>query len=456
MSYFRKTVGNRRGQLAQGLALVTIISGIVAGLTSMVVYLSSITKKKIIATRATLQNASAIETAIMAFRAAEMKYFDAVQGCDSARPFLEALKSGAGCDAVVTVFDPDAPDIGVMDGLYQFVQGGSCRITAAASSCATGAHELLQVPLLDDARSLATAPSTYHFLVTNLFPERQLAEMSAVVDTGDTRTKFAFAIRASLANSAHLEPDGRVTQQAPDPLSYCQGQKQWADFLIYNPLQRKCLRFAQLGSGTGLAYYRNRYFGFRPSDGQVIDLIAAQDSSNTSYLVDESGNVASLPPPGGDSLPTTTHVFPPYAKAPLVNVDDITVIGDQVYYVAGSGADAHIGVLVADSGTFRRFPLCPAGQRLGDRGWSQAYEGIAALASSTPLVPVTNDPIQMRFATFYLKTSGGDLLTAVVRGGPQGAPYTCVYFKDRNLQQVEYKRTNGFDRTDTAKPYLLY
>src|SRR5205823_250527 len=170
----------------------------------------------------------------------------------------------------------------------------------------------------------------------------------------------------------------------PDPLSYCQGQHPWADFLIYNPLARKCLRFAQLGGGTGLAYYRARYFGFRPFDGQVIDLMAATMSDT--YFVDEAGTVDG-----------TNPVFPSYKMDNLRNADDITVIGDQVYYVALGSAQAHIGVLDKSTSTLDRKVVCP----IGAMGYGQSYEGIAALGSSTPLIPEAGDGITTRMATFF-------------------------------------------------------
>jgi hypothetical protein len=65
-------------------------------------------------------------------------------------------------------------------------------------------------------------------------------------------------------------------------------------------------------------------------------------------------------------------------------------------------------------------------------------------------------------AYFFLKSDAGDLFTAVVHkkkntaATPSETDFDCFVFKDLNLQQVEYKRTLGFDRTSDSKPYFIY
>ena len=285
-------------------------------------------------------------------------------------------------------------------------------------------------------------------------PEKGILEFNATYVSAGSNTqvstqRFAFAIRSFLPNAAHLEVDGRVTQEIPDPLSKCPGSP-WATFLAFNSSNQRCEQFAQLGSGTGLAFFNQRFFGFRSFDGQIIDMLAA--NSSATYLVDESGKLG------------TNSVFVPYNKNSLINVDDITVIpiqtgatetapaalGGQLYFVAGQGSFAHIGVLHSDG---ERGKICD----LGAQGWSQAYEGIASLSFSDPLIATDSDGISgKRFAVFFLKTSGGDYLTASVLKDPSSNSFNCHISKENNLQQIEFARTYGFDRTADQEPYYLY
>ncbi len=434
---------SRRGGIEQGLLILTIIGIISLVLTQMSSMFSRVTKRKIKDTRASVEQATGIETMLVAYRYAEMQYLSAMTGCSSANSFLEALKNGSGCATPVIVFSSGTTDKGTTtDGtgkaLYSF-PGAGCTISQNSSTCKSGTHELVQSGGDDATRMIASSNITYKFYLTAPVPERHIAEFSGLIIDGDIKTKYAFAIRATLPNAAHLEADGRVTQESPDPLAKCSGSE-WADFLVFNTAGRKCQRFTQLGGGTGLAYYEGRYFGFRPFDGQIIDMLYAADTSSTTYLVGEDGKVGS------------EKLFPTYEKSVLINVDDITLAGDEIYYVAGIGSDAHIGAYDPTVANTKRRKICA----LGQDGWGQAYDGIASLSSSDPLLPQEED--STRIATFFLKTSGGDMLTTVViaTGAAAATTYQCYTVKDSTLQTVEYKRTFGFDRTDSTKPYYLY
>ena len=109
----------------------------------------------------------------------------------------------------------------------------------------------------------------------------------------------------------------------------------------------------------------------------------------------------------------------------------------------------------------QRKTLC----KLGQMGWAQAHLGLAALATSDPLYAVKSSDTAPRLATFYLKTSGGDLRMLVVHhpGGPLAAGdadysgvHTCMVFSDSSQQQIEYARTLGFDRAGNEKAYFIY
>lgn len=388
----------RRGQSGQQglwITLLLLMAGIVTSMSYFLNLSVKSTGRKIVANRSYLRNSSTAETALVAYRLAEVKYLSALSTCNSARPFMEALKLGTGCPTGVKVFDSaDPSDPGVIDGLYTFT-GPGCRLTQTASSCAgqrtellsgsldtllTGAYEAAPAPVragifgsifgrLFTRGAEGAGPSGFAMFIDTIQPQKGIIEMSTEVTQGATKNKFAFAIRSPLANSAHLEADGRVTQNSPDPLALCPGTI-WADLLLFNPATRRCENYAQLGGGTGLALYRDRFFGLRPGDGQIVDLNAM--TQGASYLVTPStGSTGTMPP-----------VFVPYNQSLLVNVDDITLIDDQIYYVANLGANPEIGLLDMSAGG-NRLKIC----NLGAMGWSQSYEGIGAHGSSVRSFP---------------------------------------------------------------------
>src|SRR5690606_30947331 len=107
-------------------------------------------------------------------------------------------------------------------------------------------------------------------------------------------------------------------------------------------------------------------------------------------------------------------------------------------FVAFSSTDAHIGGIRYDG---QRVRVCD----LGGPGCGQSYVGIAALSWSDELLPKSSNDTahsnSKRIATFFLKTDGGDLLTAVAikpAGTATVDPTDCRVFKDMNLQQDEY------------------
>lgn len=443
------STSSRSGQSSLWVSMLLLVTGVTSSLALFLGVANKSAGRKIVSNRSTLRNASLAETALVAFRLAEVEYLTFASGCDSAKPFMEALGTGSGCPGTFTAFDPaNQQDFGVRDGLYRFL-GPGCRITQTTSSCGTGRTELLTGGLDTLVTGASGAvPIGYRLALESVQPAKSLAEFSVELREGDKTQRLAFAIRAPLANAAHLEADGRVTQNKPDPLATCPGTV-WASLTLFNPNNRRCEPYAQAGGGTGLALYRDRFFGLRPADGQVVDLNAM--TQGESYLV---------------SPATGEPNFIPYDRALLVNIDDITLIDQQMYYVANLGTSPELGYIDM-SGSRTRVRLCD----LAGMGWGQSYEGIAAHGSSDPLFPDPQDGIPaaaVRIATFYLKTSGGELLTSLVQSWPtSGAPpgvgidiggrrLICRVYKDQNLQEVEFKRTYGFDRTPGTKPYLVY
>jgi hypothetical protein len=457
-----------------------------------------VTHAKVKNTRFSVQMASGVETMLAMYRLAEISYNSAMNNCPSGtgRAFLRALKEGHGCtDAgmgTINVFgNADAAGITDVSNSFSYMIPSGCRIdrdtpltcgtTQLPVKLATIGIQRTGVTAAQAARQKLDGAS-FEFVLNAVIPANQIVEFVADVTpakyTGDAAsnpgTKFrrGFAIRGSLPFTAHIEADGRVTQDAPDPISRCPIEP-WQTARIYNPGNRTCESFVQLGGGTGLAFYQGRYFGFRPADGQVIDMLTASQASASSYLVEENGTVGGVP------------VFPQYRKDMLRNADDITTVGSQIYYVGGQVREGHIGTLTFSNlanpvpplspapppGTPLLIPIC----RIGRLNWGQSFVGLASLDWGEQIIPSDAADAAVprtRLATFFLKSATGDLLTAVVRSAegplpasPSCAAFTafsrtywscCTVFKDADLQQIEYHRTWGFDRTSAIKPYFLY
>jgi len=443
------SISRKSGQTTVWLSIMLVVTGLLSSLAYFLGTAAKGTGRKIVANRSSLRTATLAETALVAYRLAEVKYLAFASTCSAARPFLEALGTGSGCAGAFTAFDPnDAADFGVRDGLYRF-SGPGCRITQLSSTCGAGRTEVLSGDLDTLTTGAAGAQATgFRVALVSVQAAKGRAEFSGEVTEGGRTQKIGFAIRAPLATSAHLEQDGRVTQNTPDPLAICPGTV-WADLLLFNPANRRCERYEQAGGGTGLALYADHYFGLRPADGQIVDLTAMTQGNG--YLV---------------SPATGAPNFVPYNQTLLINVDDITLIDRQIYYLANFGSQPQLGYLDM-SGSGIRVSLCD----LTSMGWMQSYEGIAAHSSSDPLFPDPNDGMPasaVRIATMFLKTSSGDLLTALIESWPAGgAPagpsvsyagrtLTCQVYKDQNLQEIEFSRTNGFDRIPGVKPYIVF
>ena len=270
-----------------------------------------------------------------------------------------------------------------------------------------------------------------------------------------------------------MENDARISQENPDPLARCPGSP-WSTYYVFDALARKCIPFARLGGGTGVAYFEGGgdydvtgvhgpYFSFRPYDGKILDLWAATfGPENITAVVEPDGTILTQLP---DGTTVNQRVFPAYDPATLLNVDDITLIKDRIYGVQWTGSYARIAVLVHGKLGWDLKTVCD----LGNKGWSQGYVGIGALSWSQvidPTIPVTAG--NERIATFFLKTDNGDFLSARVfqKSGTFDPDANCAVVKlgsfisgngpTNRFQAVEYKRTLGFDRTADSKPYFLY
>jgi hypothetical protein len=447
------------------LVFMVILGGFVALLTTMTSSFSKSFNKKNQMMASNYLISSGAETVLTAFRLAYIQYISKLSksGCSEGRPFLEALKNGSNCSVPINVFTSDDLQSLSSGAFFSYInanQGGGCSINTNSSSCGNGDHPLIQAPFPGEGQiSSHDASSTllsvgYLFTLNSINLEKGLVDISVDYRPSgpvgaELPEHFRVGLRTVFGNAAHLEQDGRVVQEGVDPLSVCQGSV-WANLLLFNPTNSKCDQFAQMGAGTGLAFYNGRYFGLRSFDGQIIDLTAStQDSNSPSYLVDENGQVS------GKS------VLFSYSRADLINVEDITIIptfrggsdnnifSGQLYYLTGQGATAELGVISKQG----RQPICS----LGSLGWGQAYTGILAASFSDPLVPEAGDGLEgNRLGLFYLKTLLGDVLTAAVIRDAASGNFFCHVAKEKYLQKDEYKRTLGFDRTDKSEPYVIY
>lgn len=483
---------NKRGNVITALITVVLSGTMLFTIMLFISNFVSVSAKKIQATRYNLTSQSMIETFLVAYRYAEMNYLSQVGGC-STKTFIQALTSGHGCasagggSGIVSVFSlNDIPsDVRVSEyvPLYDyFFDPNLCVIKENEGIKCNGRKPPFKLITIGVSRSSDTAEveratkqrienKSIEFSFNSTQLDKYIVEIiSEIIDNSDNKTnKLAFAVRSTLQNAAHLEVDGRVTQQNPDPTARCPGSA-WASYLVFNPIKNECESFVNLGSGTGLAFYLGRYFGLRSFDGQIVDLLKISDLSSDSYFVN---------PSTGKTCESCPTVFPKFNPDVLVNTDDITLIDDQIYLVKGMGEEARISVLDSDGEELR---VCP----LGKWGWAQSYTGIASVSWSQALL--ASSPPFSRMASFYLKTDSGDLLSAQILSQQGNGSYPgcmldtdndgvgdedltvnfsygtptkhfrscCFIAKDANQQEIEYKRTLGFDRNEDTRPYFIF
>lgn len=449
MSFSRELIRSDAGNIAWALALTVLIAGMGLYFSDLGQMLTRASKSKIEDSAFNLQIQSAIETFMDAYRRNEAHYINSVSGhgCTGAQGLGAALSNGVRCkdDASreipvsIRMFGPEvaaSPD-------YEFPQRLGCELKTDSSECSSFfgffADEVVRL-----RQRLGERSYEYGFFLIRSNLDQQVVEFRVEVrEAGRVLGNRAFGVRYELPNSAHIQWDGKVLQEKPDTLSPCSGSA-WAQLRIYNPDTRECEPFVQMGGGDGLAYYKNRYFGFRPQDGMVIDLLELSKQNqvlSNSHQVNES-----------DGSVNGVRVFPPHSRIELLNADDITTIDDQIFFVSGMGVNAHIGYLKKTASGWQRIRVC----KLGEMGWGLAYSGLMAESWSDPF-DVDGSSAHDRYSVFRAKTDSGDLLTVGLLSGPTyGLDYKCVAFREARLQQVEYRRTYGMERSADTKSYYLF
>jgi hypothetical protein len=322
----------------------------------------------------------------------------------------------------------------------------ACRINYDSSTC------LQPESILDIKQDLLS----YQFYFAGIIANRNMIEFSVTMSAGRLLQPLTnrFALQSNLPRLIHMESStSSVVAEYPSAIDTCPFEP-WDSIRVGS----SCDIVEQLGGGSGLAFFKGRFFGLRPNDGQVIDI---NKLSTTSYIVDEDGEVAGQ------------KVFPAYCPEDLVNADDITVISnadeDQIYAVKGMGAQASIRLMKKTGATCSEHIVCD----LGAMNWSQSYTGIAADQRSLPLVPPADlTSLAYLQAIFYLKTDSGNVITALVTSTPGvgsvtdpyvvndaglGRTFRCTANLDDQKQFIERSRTLGFERgSDNDQPYIIY
>lgn len=381
---------------------------------------------------------NASETLYYIYKNEEQKYYASLGSCLTANTFMKALAQGSGCSINVTVFKASSSDVGFA------LSPTGCVIRASSSTCANVPLEILKLDSTMTARGKLNPFSDYKFSFSIFNFDVVKSRIEFVVNIEDdtsTRTgagtrrlsqrKRTLAISENLRSVAHIEADGRVVGESPDPESRCP-TSDWADIKVFNPSTLDCERFDVFGGALGLAFYDNRYFALRSSDGNIIDMLAALRGEP--YNVGEDGKIGSK------------KVFVPYNKELLLTVDDITTIGETIYYVEGDISTAHIGYI--DAVGSRKVKVCD----LSALGWPQANVGILARARSNDLTDLTKIG---NIASFYVKGYTGYLLTVIAQIDSTGA-YQCSVIKDAENQRIEYARNFGFERTTNTAAVIHY
>lgn len=441
----------QRGNIVLSLILVGVLGIIVSAVISLIndQIKEAVRQRQSSQHRLTLS--SAIETFMVAVRFAESKYMIETRHCDQAHLFLRALAEGHHCAKLagkeITVFaDTDLSGLTVEErGLFTY--GESWRVQENSPA---------QGPLTRKVMSVNIDRVQVDFFYNNTFSAKDRAEFDAVLYVnGERAANNRFSLFTSDSpNRMHLDSgDLKIVQQYPTANDPCRNQM-WSKFRQYSGTS--CDDVANLGGGTGVAYYRGDFFGLRANDGQIVNF---RNLDSQSYLVAENGTINGV------------KVFPAYSKDALVNVDDIEILGedqgdDQLIAVDGEGEDITISYL--DMSTESLVPIC----KLGQIGWAQGVSGIAGTTGNHSLILDGSNP-SASVSTFLLKSDSGRLFYILVKSVPSSEnlagiepeflvthgsrKFICTGFPDIYEQDIENTRTLGLTRgKQVSRPYYIF
>lgn len=443
---------NQRGNIVLSLILVGVLGLIVSAVVSIINDQTREAIRQRQSSQHRLTLSSAIETFMLAVRFAEAKYMIEARHCDDARLFLRALSDGHHCTSLeekkILVFtEADLNGLTPEEhGLFSYASGWEINKDSSA-----------QGPLTRKVLTVSMDRVQVDFFYNSTFTTKDRAEFNAVLYYNGERTANSrFSLFTSDSpNRMHLDSgDLKIVQQYPAANDACRNQM-WSRFRQYTG--SACEEMANLGGGTGVAYYRGDFFGLRSDDGQVVNF---RSLSGNSYLVAENGTLAGV------------KVFPTYNKEALTNVDDIEILGedqgeDQIIAVSGQGENTQLSYL--DMKTKSLVPIC----KLGQMGWSQGFSGLAGTTGNHSLILNSNNP-SASVSTFLLKSDAGRLLYVLVKSvatsseltglEPEflvthnnGRKFICTGFPDTYEQDIENTRTLGLTRgKQVGRPYYIF
>lgn len=443
---------NQRGNIVMSLMLMGVLGLIVSAVLVIINDQIHEAKRQRQSSQHRLTLSSAIETFMVAVRFAEAKYMIEARHCDDARLFLRALAEGHRCTKLgakkISVFTvSDLAGLSPEErSLFSYANGWQINEDSPADG-----------PLTRKVITINMERIHVDFFYNNTFTTKDRAEFNAVLYVNGERTasnRFSLFTSDS-PNRMHLDSgDLKIVQQYPVANDPCRNQM-WSKYRQYTGVS--CDDIANLGGGTGVAYYRGDFFGLRANDGQIVNF---RNLNSGSYMVAENGSLAGQ------------KVFPAYDKEALTNVDDIEIVGedqgeDQIVSVHGGGENTVISYLETSTKTL--VPIC----KLGQMGWSHGISGIAGTTGNHSLI---FDPSSSSasVSTFLLKTDSGKILYVLVKSiadsgelsglepeflitHTSGRRFICVSFPDTYEQDIENSRTLGLTRgKQISRPYYIF
>ncbi len=489
--FFTHSLNKKSGNVIAGLMSLIGVAGLTMILSQIEAFKIKSTYEQVVTAKNLVNIQNAIEVFLVAYRTNQTLYYSAIHQanqlnpilCSTPRSFVEAFEKGHDCgnfqivlfDSSILASDDPYTEKTSTGNFYTYSSG--CLINNEDSTCPRTIENKLIMTIGYDNPAQKIGGVKYQFFLVGFFPEKGVGEfrVEAITDGSNKKQIRNFAITTDIRDLAHIEFDTRIVRDSVDPMNPCPNDL-WGEFNFLDMVTKQCRTFGYLGAGTGLAYYKNRFFIFRSMDGGVVDIGAAGavpvgfENVSTVGLVG-SGEVVNE----NGFLPSGVKVFPPYSQSALLGVRDIDVVGNQVFYIEGQGPGANLGYIYLNgtTGQWQRETVCP----LGALGWSQTYKGIAASSWSDEILRPQLMPGPMggpiglpilveggssssnrpRLASFSLKTSSGDILIALVVQHPNKGGVKCVVHKNEIASQdIEHKRTNGISRVWDKVPYWIY
>ncbi|MEK2644693.1 hypothetical protein [Bdellovibrio sp. BCCA] len=443
---------DQRGNIVLSLILVGVLGIIVSAVAALINDQIKEAVRQRQSSQHRLALSSAIETFMVAVRFAEAKYMIETRHCDDARLFLRALAEGHHCSQLggkkLTTFTVDDLSGLTLEERSLFTYGEDWEIQEASPA---------QGPMTRKVMSVSMDRMQVDFFYNNTFTSKDRAEFNAVLyNNGERIANNRFSLFTSDSpNRMHLDSgDLKIVQQYPTANDACRNQM-WSKYRQYSGTS--CDEVANLGGGTGVAFYRGDFFGLRANDGQIVNF---RNLNGSSYLVAENGSLNGV------------KVFPEYNKEAFTNVDDIEILGedageDQLIAVHGGGEGTVISYL--NTTTKSLIPIC----KLGQMGWAQGFSGIAGTIGSHSLILDSSNP-SASVSTFLLKSDSGKLLYVLIKSvatsedltglepeflvtQTNGRKFICTGFPDTYEQDIENTRTLGLTRgKQVSRPYYIF